>query len=298
MLLSEADMTIANALTINVEDYFQASAFKRSIQQKDWPLLTPHIESSVNKILEMLSDHDAKATFFVYAWTAQRFPALIKLIAQQGHELALRYHQDNCQHLQKQPFIQEIKQGRCLLANLSGNNISGFRSDAQLFSLENEWLYDELMLANYDYSSGVVKGHKFPEQWQLLDHISDPRIGFQELPTSSHSIFGKNWDIVNENTLRIRPYDSTEKLIHNHHDETQKPLIASIASWTVDNEQPAIRGDTLLAQWLHQHNTSKAPILCHQLLAEFSWQTMQSLFINKVCSLHTLRKRKRQISNR
>ena len=291
-------MTIANALTINVEDYFQAPAFKRSIKAADWPLLTPHIESTIDKILQMLSDHDVKATFFIYSWTAQRFPALVKLIAQQGHELALRYHYESQQKLQKSVFVKEVKQGRCLLANLSGDNISGFRSDAQLFSLENEWLYDELMLANFDYSSSIITGHKLAEQWQLFDCIDAPRIGLQELPISSHRVLGRDWDIVNENTLRVRPYDSTKKLIQHHHDEAQKPLIASIASWTFDDEQPAIRGDTLLSQWLHQHKSESMPLLCHQLLAEFSWQTMNALFINKVLSLHTIRNRKRRISSR
>ena len=246
----------------------------------------------------MLDDHDVKATFFVYSWTAQHFPMLIKLIASQGHELALRYYSKDTQPLQKQVFIQDIKQGRSLLANLSGNNISGFRSDAALFSLENEWLYDELMLASFDFSSSIAKGNAQPAQWQLFDSIDAPRIGFQELPTSSHMVLGRNWDIVNENTLRIRPYDNTKNLIHRYHNETQKPLIASIASWTFDDEQPAIRGDTLFAQWLHQHNNMKTPLLCHQLLAEFSWQTMDTLFVNKVQSLHALRKRKRQVSNR
>lgn len=291
-------MTIANALTINVEDYFQAAAFQRAIKYSDWPLLTPHIESSINKILQMLSDHDVKATFFVYSWTAQTFPTLIKQIAREGHELALRYHCKDHKPLQKAAFIQDVKQGRCLLANLSGKNISGFRSDAMLFSLENEWLYDELMLANFDYSSSIVKGNQLPAQWQLFDSIDDPRIGFQELPVSSHQVLGRDWNIVNENTLRIRPYDNTKNLIHRHHNETEKPLIASIASWTFDDDQPAIRGDTLLGQWLHQHNTMKTPLLCHQLLAEFSWQTMDTLFVNKVMSLHALRKRKCQVLSR
>jgi len=291
-------MTIANALTINVEDYFQASAFRRSIQKKDWGLLTSHLECSVHKILQTLSDHDVKATFFVYSWTIKRFPDLIKLIAQQGHELAFRYHHESNQPLLKSAFTQEIQQSRCLLTNLTGHHITGFRSDAMLFNLENEWLYDELMLANYDYSSGIVVGNTLPIQWGRFKSISNPRIGFQELPVSNHDFLGRRWDIVNENTLRVRPYEATKKLIQHHHDEIQKPLIASIASWTFDDEQPAIRGDTLLSQWLHQHNTSGMPLLCHQLLAEFSWQTMDSLFVNKILSLHNIKNGKRKLSTR
>jgi len=282
----EALMAITHVLTINVEDYFQAPLYQHAIPEKDWALFTPRIEITISKMLLLLSEHKTQATFFVYAWTIDRFPHVIQQIAQEGHELAFRYNLPAHKKVNKIQFVSHIKLYQQRLRKLSGKKVAGFRSRGSLYNLDNEWVYDELMLANYDYSSCDAI-NILPEQWQLLDEVSMPRLGFKEIPVTSEGWFGREWALVNSNALKMRNFERTCQLMRNYTDDYKKPVVANISSWVLDSEQPHIRGDSKLKQWLHYYHIKNAPVLVHQLLTEFSWGKMSDIHLNKVVALNT-----------
>lgn len=292
-------MTIINALTINVEDYFQAPAFRRSIKESDWELLSPRVEYAIDKILLLLNDHNISATFFVYAWTIRRFPQMIKKIAQQGHELAYRHHYNPAYPcLVKSGTVLELKENKDRLAQITDSDVTGFRSESAVFSLDNEWLYDELILAGYDYSSSVNIQNKWPQQWQLASSISTPRANFLEVPVSIHYFLTRRLEVVNSNVLKLRRYEATGRLINKHVEETKTPVLASVSSWMLDDRQPNIRADNLFNKWLHSYHTKEAPLILHQLFAEYRWETIKSVYLNKVVPLKNLKRKKGHYSIR
>jgi polysaccharide deacetylase family protein (PEP-CTERM system associated) len=288
-------MAIINALTVNVEDYFQAPAFRRSIKESDWELLSPRVEYAIDKILLLLSDHNISATFFVYAWTIRLFPQMIKKIALQGHELAYR-HQYNSAYpiLIKPSTVIELKENKDKLAQITSSDVTGFRSDSAVFSLDNDWLYDELILAGYEYSSSVNVQKKWPQQWQLVSSVSTLRSNFLELPVSTHSFLNRRWEVINSNALKLRRYEATHRLVDKHADETKTPVLASVSSWMLDDNQPNIRADNLFNKWLHNYHTKEAPLILHQLFAEYRWETIKSVYLNKVVSLKNLKRKNGQ----
>lgn len=292
-------MTIINALTINVEDYFQAPAFRHSIKESDWELLSPRVEYAIDKILLLLSDHNINATFFVYAWTIRHFPQMIKKIALQGHELAYRHHYNYANpSLIRPATVIELKENKDRLELITSSDVTGFRSDSAVFSLDNEWLYDELMLAGYHYSSSVNVQHKWPQQWQLASSVSTPRMNFLELPVSIHHFLTMRWEVINSNMLKLRRYEATSRLVNKHVEETKTPVLASISSWMLDDRQPNIRADNLFDKWLHSYHTKEAPLILHQLFAEYRWETIKSVYLNKVVLLKNLKRKKGHYSIR
>jgi polysaccharide deacetylase family protein (PEP-CTERM system associated) len=288
-------MAIINALTVNVEDYFQAPAFRRSIKESDWELLSPRVEYAIDKILLLLSDHNICATFFVYAWTIRHFPQMIKKIALQGHELAYRHHYNLVNAILIKPdTVIELKENKDKLAQITSRNVTGFRSDSAVFSLDNEWLYDELILAGYDYSSSVNVQNIWTQQWQLASLISTPRTHFLELPVSTHCFLNRSWEVVNSNSLKKRRYEATSRLVSKHIEETKTPILASISSWMLDDRQPNIRADNLYNKWLHNYHTKEAPLILHQLFSEYRWESIKSVYLNKVVPLKNLKRKKGQ----
>ena len=81
-------MPILNALTVDVEDYFQVSAFAASIDRRDWDKHPLRVENNTRRLLDLLDEREVKATFFVLGWVAERAANLVREIAARGHEVA------------------------------------------------------------------------------------------------------------------------------------------------------------------------------------------------------------------
>jgi len=278
-------MTIVNALTINVEDYFQAPAFQRSIKESDWGLLSPRIEYAVDKLLLLLSDHNVTATFFVYGWTIINFPSMLKKIAAQGHELAYRqYNGPDSHHLNQYRISEDLNRYHEQLAQIADHPITGFRNDSET----PDWLEEELILAGYEYrcenSASEIKAPNALTARRDID--------FQHLHVSSHRVLTKPFDIINAYTIRTRKYELTRKLVTRYTEETKTPVLGNVTTWLMDNLQPNIRADSLLKKWLHHYHTKEAPLILHQLFSEYDWQKISDVYLHKVLQLNSMKNRK------
>jgi len=282
-------MAIINALTINVEDYFQAPAFQYCIKEKDWSLLSPRIEYAVDKILLLLSDHNVTATFFVYGWTIIHFPSMLKKIAEQGHELAYRhYSRPDTQHCNQRKIIEDLNRYKDLLSQVIGHRIIGYRSDTKLCCATSAWLEDELILAGYEYSC-ASRVRRVDVQAEPIESVFRD---FQHLNVSTHKVLTKRYEIINTNSIRFRKYESSRKLVSQFMEETKTPVLGCISTWVMDNQQPNIRADNLFKKWLHDYHRREAPLLLHQLFSDYRWQTISDIYLRKVLQLNSIKKRK------
>ena len=282
-------MTIINALTINVEDYFQAPAFQYSIKESDWGLLSPRIEYAVDKVLLLLSDHHVTATFFVYGWTITHFPLMLKKIAEQGHELAYRhYSSPDMKHFNQRKIIEDLNSYKDQLSQITGRRVAGYRCDMKLCSAALEWLEDELVLAAYEYSSANRSTNVNDAQVSMASAVDH----FQHLNVSTHKVLTKQYEIINTNSIRLRKYESSRKLVSHFIEETKTPVLGCISTWVMDNLQPNIRADSLFKKWLHGYHTRETPLILHQLFSEYGWQTVSDIYLRKVLQLNSIKKRK------
>ncbi len=83
---------ITNYLTIDVEDYFQVSAFEGVVRPEDWSGRESRVERNTGKILQLLAERGIKATFFIVGWIAERHPQLVRNIVAAGTSSATGAH--------------------------------------------------------------------------------------------------------------------------------------------------------------------------------------------------------------
>ena len=120
---------ITNALTIDVEDYFQVSAFAPHIARSEWNTRECRVERNIDGILEMLARHDTKATFFTLGWIAERYPQLVRQIVKEGHELASHgYGHERATDQTEEAFFADIQLAKIVLEDLADSEINGYRA--------------------------------------------------------------------------------------------------------------------------------------------------------------------------
>ena len=148
--------TITNALTIDVEDYFQVSAFAPHIARSEWNTRECRVERNVNSILEMLACRDTKATFFTLGWIAERYPQLVRQIVKEGHELASHgYAHERATDQTEAAFFADIHLAKIVLEDLADSEVNGYRAPSFSIGTGNLWAFDCLARAGYRYSSSI-----------------------------------------------------------------------------------------------------------------------------------------------
>lgn len=189
------DSTIVNALTIDVEDYFQVSAFAPYIQRRDWGNYACRVERNVDKILEILDSSNSKATFFTLGWVAQRYPELVRRIVDSGHEIASHgYSHKRATEQTCEDFLADIREAKNVLEDISGERVLGYRAPSFSVGTENRWALDAIAEAGYQYSSSV-----YPVKHDHYGWEDAPRFAFRpsrnlvEIPVSTIRLLNRNW---------------------------------------------------------------------------------------------------------
>jgi polysaccharide deacetylase family protein (PEP-CTERM system associated) len=183
-----------NALTIDVEDYFQVSAFEGCVSRECWDNYPLRVEGNTSRILDMLDEFGIKATFFVLGWVAERKPTLVREIARRGHEVASHGHghQRVCNQSRKE-FRDDVRRSKALLEDLCGVPVLGYRAPSYSISMDTLWAYDELLDAGYSYDSSV-----FPIRHDLYGIPDWPRHPF----TVSKNADG-GWEPIGSHTCSL-----------------------------------------------------------------------------------------------
>ena len=148
--------TVRNALTIDVEDYFQVSAFAPHIARADWPRLECRVEANVERILLLLDQQGIHATFFTLGWIAERYPAMLRRVVAAGHEVASHGHAHlRASQQSRIEFLHDVVQSKSILEQLTGQAVLGYRAPSFSIGAANLWAFDVLREAGYRYSSSI-----------------------------------------------------------------------------------------------------------------------------------------------
>ena len=269
-----------NAMTIDVEDYFQVSAFEHKFNPNNWDDIHPRVEANTHKLLDLFSENDAKATFFTLGWVAKRFPDLIKRIADEGHEVAS--HGTMHQRVTDQTeavFKKDVGDAKRLLEDLTGKSVIGYRAPSFSFTKDNEWVYDVLESEGYKYSSSVypvVHDHYgIPEapRFKYSTHTT-----VDEIPLCTLQVFGKNIPISGGGYFRLYPYLLTQYAINAFRSKEQQPYIFYLHPWEVDNEQPRVQGISAKTRFRHYVNLARVERRMEKMLKDFEWSSMADVY--------------------
>ena len=270
-----------NAMTIDVEDYFHVSAFAPYIRRTEWNSRECRVERNVNLILDMLDQHNVKATFFTLGWIAERYPQLVRSIVSQGHELASHgYGHERVSGQNSDTFFTDINLAKILLEDVSGQEVCGYRAPSFSIDADNVWAYDSLKNAGYRYSSSV-----YPIVHDHYGIPDSPRFSYEvlpgliEIPITTVRILGLNFPSSGGGYFRLLPYALSRWMIHRVNTKDQQAGIFYFHPWEIDSEQPRVEGINRKTRFRHYVNISKMQARLHQLLTDFSWGRMDQVFL-------------------
>ena len=273
---------ITNAFTCDVEDYFQVSALAPHFPRSGWDAVPCRVERNVDRILDLMAQHQAQGTFFTLGWIAERFPQVVRRIAAAGHEVASHgYSHERASAMSREEFRDDIVRAKQLLEDLAGQEVTGYRAPSFSIGTGNLWAHDVIAEAGYRYSSsvypvkhdhyGIPDAPRFP--WRLEN-------GLMEVPVTTVRRFGRNWPAGGGGFFRLPPYAVSRWQSREVNRADQRPAIFYFHPWEVDPEQPRVREASAKTRFRHYVNLDRTADRLARLLADFRWGRADQVFRN------------------
>lgn len=280
--MSMTASTLVNALTIDVEDYFQVSAFAPHIARSEWNTRECRVEQNVNQILDMLACRDIKATFFTLGWIAERYPEMVQRIVREGHELASHgYGHERVSEQTEAAFFADIQLAKIVLEDVTGCEVQGYRAPSFSIGKDSLWAFDGLVRAGYRYSSSV-----YPIRHDHYGMPDSPRFsyevrpGLMEIPITTWRIGGRNLPSSGGGYFRLLPYALSRWMLRRVNRQEGEPGVFYFHPWEIDTEQPRVAGINRRTRFRHYVNIDRMQGRLSQLFDDFKWGRMDHIFLN------------------
>ena len=273
--------TLTNALTIDVEDYFQVSAFAPHIDRADWDKRECRVEHNIDRILRLLADKNTHATFFTLGWVAERYPQMVRRIVAEGHELASHgYGHQRASDLTEAEFFHDVSHAKTLLEDIGGRVVQGYRAPSFSIGTGNLWALDTLLRAGYRYSSSIypVKHDHYgmPDAPRFAHQIRD---GLMEVPPTTLRLFNRNLPSGGGGYFRLLPYALSRWMLQQVNQRDAESAIFYFHPWEIDSDQPRIPGIDLKTRFRHYVNIGRTEQRLARLLDDFRWGRMDDIFL-------------------
>ncbi len=290
-----ADARRVNALSVDVEDWFQVQALAEAVPRAEWERMPRRVEASTDRLLALFERAGARATFFTLGWVAERHPLLVRRIVAAGHELASH----GCDHrlvtdLAPEQFAADVARSRDVLEQVGGAAVAGYRAPTFSIGPRTPWAHDLLARAGYRYSSST-----FPIRHDLYGAPDAPRLPHRpnggalwELPMTTLRLLGRNLPCSGGGWFRLVPYALFRTALRGVNrgepgrpapagapgPAPARPAIFYIHPWEVDPGQPRVPGLSATARFRHRNNLGRTEARLARLLRDFRWDRMDQVF--------------------
>src|SRR5713101_2443564 len=236
-----------NALTIDLEDYYHVSAFQEHLGAAEWGSRESRVERNTANILELLSAARCQATFFVLGWVTDRFPQLVREIADLGHEIACHsYRHRLVYEMTPEEFREDTRRAKKLLEDAGGVPVRGYRAPSFSITRNSLWAFEVLAELGFTYDSSIfpVRHLNYEMQHAPVDPfiIATPAGSIQEFPMTTLQIAGARAPLAGGAYLRVLPYWYTQWGIRYLNDSEGRPACVYLHPWELDPEQPRMKG--------------------------------------------------------
>ena len=276
-----ASQTRTNALTIDVEDYFQVSAMAPYIDRADWDQCECRVEHNIDRILQLLASKQTQATFFTLGWVAERYPEMVRRIVRGGHEVASHgYGHQRVSDLTEAEFFEDITRAKGLLEDIGGQAVWGYRAPSFSIGANNLWALDTLTRAGYRYSSSI-----YPVRHDHYGMPDAPRFAYEvsggllEVPPTTLRMFNRNLPSSGGGFFRLMPYALSRWMLQRVNQQDQQSAIFYFHPWEIDPDQPRVAGIDLKTRFRHYVNIGRTEQRLSRLLDDFQWGRMDNIFI-------------------
>lgn len=273
---------VRNALSIDVEEYFQVHAFEKVIARTTWDQYASRVEGNTRRILDLLARYEVRATFFILGWIADRHPDLVREIAREGHEIATHgYWHELVYRQTPAEFAADLRQS---LDAISRTGVTaqptGYRAPAFSITKDSLWALDILCAHNIRFDSSI-----FP----LLAHdrygihnaerfASRVRANLWEFPVSTLRIGGQNWPVAGGGYFRLYPLWVTRSAIRQLN-RGGHPAVIYLHPWEFDPQHPRVPNGSRLSRFRHFVNIDKTERRLASLLETFRFGPISTVFV-------------------
>lgn len=265
---------IRNYLTIDVEDYFQVSAFEKIVSVENWGAYESRVSRNTDRILDILEKHNTHATFFVVGWVAERYPELVKEIKKAGHEIGCHsYLHRRVYTLSPAEFKEDTDKAKKILEDILGEAIFGYRAPSYSITNKSLWALDILEELGFTYDSSI-----FPIYHDNYGIPDSPRFEYvlpggklKEYPISTVRYFRKNLPVSGGGYFRLFPYSFSRNKLKSINESERKPFMFYLHPWEIDPTQPRMQNAGLLSRFRHYNNLDKTTLRFARLLGDFSF---------------------------
>ena len=267
-----------NALTIDVEDYFQVAALAEAVRREDWHSMEYRVEANTNRLLDLLERHSTKATFFTLGWVAEKSPQLVRDIQKAGHEVASHgYSHQLIYNQTPEVFREETRRSKQILEDITGEPITGYRAASYSITNQSRWALDILAEEGFVWDSSVFPVHhdrygmpgtpRWPHRL-----ITDNGHQLAEFPLSTLKFLGYTLPIAGGGYFRLFPYWFSRWGLGSINRQGH-PFVFYLHPWEVDPDQPRL-DVKWFSRFRHYNNLEVCEQRLDQLLGHFRFTAM------------------------
>jgi polysaccharide deacetylase family protein (PEP-CTERM system associated) len=264
-----------NALSVDVEDWFQVGAFENVISKSDWETLPRRVERNADAVLDLFAEAGVKATFFTLGWVAERHPALIRRVVEAGHEIASHgWDHDRVFTMTPQAFRADLRRAHAAIADAGGIAPTGYRAPSFSIDARTPWAHAILAEEGYTYSSSVAPlahdHYGWPEAPRFA-HRPLEGSAFLELPVTTVEIAGRRMAAGGGGFFRLLPYRFSDWAIRRVNRAENRPAIFYFHPWEIDPGQPRVSAAPLRSKLRHYSRLSAMRPKLLKLFKSHAW---------------------------
>ncbi|HEY2880863.1 MAG TPA: XrtA system polysaccharide deacetylase [Pirellulales bacterium] len=268
-----------NALSIDVEDYYQVTGFERQIARHQWDQFESRVVANTQRLLELLAKHNVRATFFVLGWVAQRFPQLVREIQAAEHEIGSHSFWHRLVYEQSpDEFREDLRQSRTALEDAIGGPVTAYRAPSFSITKRSLWALEILVEEGFQIDSSIFP--VYHDRYGIPDapaepyHISTPSGTLQEFPVSIVRLAGMNLPVSGGGYFRLYPSLVTHTLLSRINRRQQRPFVFYLHPWEIDPEQPRLQAGSRIGRFRHRVNLKSTAHKLESLLTRFRFGTL------------------------
>ncbi|WP_194955800.1 XrtA system polysaccharide deacetylase [Tsuneonella amylolytica] len=280
---------VVNGLSVDVEDWFQVGAFETVIGRDAWNDLPLRVEDNVSRILDLFAGAEVLATFFTLGWVARRHPAMIRRIADAGHEIASHgWDHARVHTLDRASFAADIDRARRVLEDASGQMVTGYRAPSFSIDARTPWAHEELAAQGYLYSSSVAPiahdhyGWAEAPRFAFLPVANSPLV---EIPVTTAILGGRRVAAGGGGFFRVLPYAFSRWAIRQVNRREGRPAVFYFHPWEVDPGQPRVPDAPLRSKLRHYTRLEAMAGKLAALVREFEWGRMDAIAMREAALL-------------
>ena len=276
-----SSLPIVNAMSIDVEDYFHVSAFDGLVPRSGWDRMESRVCRNTERLLDVFSEFETKATFFVLGWVADRFPELVRSIVQRGHEIASHGYAHRLIYDQTPAaFRADVRRAKSILEDACGRQVAGYRAPSYSITPRSLWALDILVEEGYQYDSSIfpIRHDRYgiPVSARRPYRIDRPAGSIIEVPGSTTRVGLLNLPIGGGGYFRLLPYGWTRWGIARVNRLEEIPTVFYLHPWEIDPEQPRLPAGRL-SRFRHYRHLEDTESRLRRLLADFRFGPLESL---------------------